>query len=183
MGAPPVKTDGFTKATAALVSGSLGSKLARVADKVRDLNTRLGFRQYSVRVVRTRWTGGRRSVGVEEVVSELDILPTPLVVDLGTLAEVVTPFGTNESGAVQVQEISHRYTEEMLLGVDPVGRQPGPDEQVYWEIQWIRPDGRPAERRRMQISAAPSYAATKFQWMLTLSQANENRNRDGEPAP
>lgn len=181
MGCDPPKRDGFTPVTPELLRGSLANKLGDVADKVRDLSSRLGFRQYTVKVIRTRWSSGRRSVGIEEVVSELELLPTPEVVDLGAISEVVTGFGTNESGSLQVTKISHRYTEEFLLGVDPVGRAPGPDEQVYYEVQFWRPDGQPAERRRMQIAAAPSYSAERMQWTVTLGQANENRERGGAP--
>lgn len=175
------KGDGFTKVSAGLIRGSLATRLAKVADKARDLNTKLGLRQYTVKVIRTQWTGKKRGLGVEEVVSETDILPTPLVIDVGAIAEQLSPFGRNETGALMIEQISHRYTEDFLLGVDPLGRQPGPDEQVYWEVQFYRPDGQPAERRRMRLAQAPFYNPMKLMWTVTLESTNENRQRDGSP--
>jgi len=171
----------FTVATAGLVSNSLMGELIPIVDCIRDLQTELGNRPYRVRLVRTTWSTGVRGRGVESVVFTRDILPTPLVVDMTSLAEVVTAVGVNEQGTVQLQEISGRYTEDQLLGEDAVGNPPGPGDNIYFEITFYRRDGLPAELRRFVKQSAPYYKASGFQWNITLVQANETRNRDGTP--
>lgn len=175
------KKDGFTVATADHFRKSLGQKLIPVVDKARDINTQLGLRPYRVKIIRTRWSGGKRSRGVEQVISELDILPTPLVVDMRGLSEVITPIGVNEQGVVQLQEISGRYSEEQLLGVGSNGDPLPSDQNVYYEIEFMRRDGAPSEKRRFIRDGLPSYNAGRVQWEVTLVSANENRSRDGEP--
>jgi hypothetical protein len=177
------KIGGFTVTTPDTLRGSLAQRLVPVVDRVRDLNTSLGMRPYRVRIVRTRWAGGRRGVGVESVVFEIDILPTPKVVDLNTLQEMVTPVGVTEIGLVQLQEVSGRYSEDFLVGVDASG-SPVPDsDDVYYEIEWIRADGKQTDRHRFTLAVVPYYAATKVQWTLTLDAQLEKRRRDGRPRP
>lgn len=184
MGCKPGDTvDGFTIASPSTLRNSLAQSLIPIVDRVRDLNTQLGVRQYRVRIVRTRWAGGRRGVGVESVIFEIDILPTPKVVDLNTLQEMVTPVGVSEIGLVQLQEVSGRYTEDFLVGVDSSG-SPVPDtDDVYYEIEWIRADGKQTDRHRFALAVVPYYAATKVQWTLTLDAQLEKRRRDGRPRP
>lgn len=175
------KKDGFTVPTPEHLRSSLAQKLIPAVDKVRDIYTQVGARPYRVRILRTRWSGARRGVGVEQVTHELELLPTPLVVDLQSLSEVLTPVGRYEQGVVQLQYISGRYTEDQLLGVGPNGDQVAPNETVYYEIEFFRRDGTPAEKRRFVVDAAPYYSALKFQWNVSLVSATERRARDGTP--
>lgn len=175
--------DGFSVASPSTLRGSLAQKLIPVVDKVRDLNTKLGMRPYRVRIVRTRFAGGRRGVGPETVVFELDVLPTPKVVDLNTLQEMVTAVGVTEIGLVQLQQVSGRYSEDFLVGVDPSG-SPVPDsDSVYYEIEWVRPDGKLTDKHRFALATAPYYNASAVQWTITLDAQLEKRRRDGRPRP
>lgn len=173
--------DGFTVPDAQTLACTLGQKLIPAVDRIRDLYTRFGARPYRVHIVRTRSSGPTRGVGVEQVVQELELLPVPMVVDMRSLTEMVTPVGVNEQGIVQLQYISGRYTEEQLLGFGPSGAPVAPNETVYYEITFFRRDGRPAERRRFVRDSVPSYNALQFQWMVTLVSALENRSRDKSP--
>lgn len=183
MGKPGDKVDGFTVATPELLKNSLARKLVPVVDRARDIATRLGARPYRVRIVRTNWTGDRRGAGIEQVVSTQELVPTPKVIDVSTLAEVVTPIGTTEIGLVQLQQVSGRYTEEFLSGVDPDGRPPAPTDDVFYEIEFFRTDGRQSDKHRFALANAPYYNATKVQWLVTLDAQVEKRRRDGRPRP
>lgn len=174
------KKDGFTRITSDSVGNNLVASLQKTVDKIRDIHTQLGRRLYIVRQVKTRWSGGARGVGIETVIDEMEILPTPMVTDLSTLTQVLTPVGLNEAGSVQVTEVSRRYSEERLLGLDADGDEPAPDEHVYWEIEYPREDGRPPLKRRFTLSSAPSIGSG-FQWRFTLSKTDEDRGRDGSP--
>jgi hypothetical protein len=182
-GQPKTKVDGFTVATPGLLKSSLAQKLVPVADKIRDLYTVFGARPYRIRLVRTRWVGGRRGVGVETVIYTMEIVPTPKVIDLNTLSEMVTPVGTSEIGLVQLQQVSGRYTEDMLLGVDADGNHVGEADDLYYEIEFFRRDGQESIKRRFALATAPYYHATKFQWNITLDSQVEKRRRDGRPRP
>lgn len=175
------KKDGFTVPTPQLVAKSLGQRLVPVVDNARDLLTRFGLRPYRVKIIRVRFAGPRRGMGPEAVVHELELLPTPKVVDMSSLVEVVTAVGVNEQGSVQLQKISGRYTEEQLVGVGPDGAQVAPNETVYYEIEFFRRDGLPSEKRRFVRDVVPTYNATSVEWMVTLVNVLEKRGRDGEP--
>lgn len=178
---PVEKKDGFSVATPDLIKRSLGQRLVNVVDRTRDINTRLGFRPYRVRIIRTRCSGPRRGMGPEAVIDEMELLPTPMVVDLKSLSEVVTSIGVNDEGTVQLQYISGRYTEEQLIGVGPDGSDVAPNETVYYEIEFFRRDGRPSEKRRFVRDSVPDYSASGVQWTVNLVNALKNRSRDGEP--
>lgn len=175
------KSGGFTVSTPELLKRSLGQRLIPVIDRVRDLATQLGTRPYRVRLIRTRFSGPRRGVGVESVVYDLELLPTPKVVDMSSLTEVITPAGMNEQGTVQLQQISGRYTEEMLVGVGPDGNQVAANEAVYYEVEFFRRDGGPSEKRRFVRDVLPFYDAGKVEWVVTLVSAVDNRSRAGTP--
>jgi len=176
------KKDGFSVSGPRLLARSLQRMLVPVVDKVRDLNTRLGMRPYRVRVVRTTWGSGERGVGVEVVVSEMELLPTPLLVDMNTLSEEVTAVGRVEVGTVTLREVSGRYTEDHLTGVDSEGNPVGDSDSLYYEVDMFRPDGQPGERRRFALASVPFYDAPRAQWVVTLDAQLARRGRDGSPA-
>lgn len=173
------KKDGFTKFTGTEANRTLASKLAPVADKLRDLNTRFGRRNYNVTIFRTRWTGRTRGQGEERIIYQQDILPTPLLADLGSLSELATLHGLDETGTIQLSEVSHRFTEDMLMGIDPEGFEPLDTDNVFYEIEFPRPDGRPGPKRRFELRSAPTYRPDQFQWFLSLEKIEANRFRDG----
>jgi len=176
---------GFTDLEHLDVRKTLTADLMPVADELRDLYTEFGLRLYIVRIVRTRWSEGRRGVGTELLLDERALLPTPRIRDL-SLREVTTEAGLEEIGAdLVVDQISpDRYTEDMLLGRDAddkVGQGPPPDVSFFYEIEFRRQDGRPARLRRFNISGAPFLAADRFMWSVRLTKALGERTRDGAP--
>jgi hypothetical protein len=177
------KVDGFDVSSAELLRDSLCRELVPVADELRNLKTVLGARPYRVRIVRTRWLGRKRGVGPEVVAHVLELLPTPHVVDLASLQETVTEVGVVETGQTVIDEISGRYSEDHLLGVDAEGNPVSSSESLYYEIEILRPDGREGQRKRFQLASAPNYVATSMMWIVTLDAAVDRRTRRGEPSP
>lgn len=169
--------DGFTVVSPGMET--LTRKLIPVADRIRDLHTKFGGRVYKVRIIRTQWSGTARGQGTESITSITEIRPTPRVVDLGSLQEVTSMMGLNEAGSVSVNQISGRFTEEVLLGVDPENRQPALNENVFWEIEYPRADGLPGIKRRFHIRSAPNYDPYGFQWSVVLEKADEDRSNVG----
>lgn len=168
----------FTQLRGAAVNRTLIAQLIPCVDSVRDLYTKFGARPYTVTLVWTRWSDGARGEGIEEVVREEPLLPTPLV-ELGGVNREVEPVGLAEVGGVDVSEISARFTEDYLLGRCEDGSDIAPDESFYWEIALVRPDGL-ATRRRFYPTGVPELHPTKFQWTVKLTKTAEDRTRSGD---
>lgn len=169
----------FTELSQADLSRTLARALVPCVDAVRDLYTCLGVRPYEVAMIRTRWSSGRRGVGVEEVVEERKILPTPLVPSLNALDTVVEAIGEQEMGEITVSQISARYTEDELLGRRPGGEESEPGEDFFWEVRLLTDDGM-GWRRRFLPHSAPHLDFLKFQWTINLLRAVADRARSGE---
>lgn len=179
---PPCSHKAFTEMRPGDVQNTLARKLIPVADSLRDLFTRFGGRPYTVRIIRTRWTGGGRGKGEEIITGELKILPTPLVMDLSALTEIIQPVGLDEVGGIRLTQVSGRYSEDQLRGLDFDGTPPDPDEQTFYEIDFLNPapgcSG--SAKRRFYIRSAPMYYSFRFQWELSLEKSHEDRARNGE---
>jgi hypothetical protein len=183
MGQPPLDGGPFTDPTGLDLKSTLQRKLIPTADKLRDILTKFGMRPYTVKIFRVKWSGGARGVGTPYIIqgSELHLLPTPKMTDLNAVQEIVQPVGLDEIGSIQVSQISGQFTEEQLRGLGPDGSEPPPDEEVFYEIEFLRSDGLPGQRRRFQLRGAPQYYAGRFQWIIQLEKAHEDRSRAGAP--
>ncbi len=171
---------GYTRPTAASLGHSLAQKLIPTADKIRDLYAKFGLRPYMVRIVKTGWSAGARGKGIENVTVVRELLPVPLVLDIGTLTEILQPIGLDEVGGIQVTQISGTLTEEDLRGLDSAGNPPGKNEQVFYEIEFPK-DGDNA-RRRFVLRGAPYYQADKFSWSIRLERQHVDRTTNGSVA-
>jgi hypothetical protein len=163
-----------------MLAKTVAAKLVPVADNLRDLQVKLGIRTYQVRIIKTRWTGGYRGDGVEIIVSSMDVLPTPLVDNVGNLSEQVQSYGLVEDGTMQISEISGRYTESEVLGWASPSQPPADDEQVFWEVEYPQTDGRGVRKRRFLPITAPAYNAENLQWTVTVTRSNPERGIGGE---
>lgn len=171
----------FTDPTSLQLNKTLARRFIPLADKLRDLMTKFGLRPYKVRVMRVKWSGGSRGVGQPSVVSELHILPTPLISDLTSLQEIVQPVGLDEVGSILLSEVSGTLTEDDLMGRGTDGESVGVDDEVFYEIEFPRPDGKASTRRRFYMTSPPHYFAGKLQWQIRLEKAHEDRDRSGDP--
>lgn len=167
----------YTLATDLDPQRTLVGSMGPCVDHLRNLYTCMGARQYAVYLVKTRWSGGRRGVGQEQVISEEAVLPTPQVFDEGALNKTQFSVGSVEQGTVRVDQVSTRYTEDQLTGRGPAGEQTPKEEQFYWEIRDVGSDA-----RRYTVNTVPVLEPLKFQWSLTLRRAQENRTRAGDPS-
>jgi len=171
----------FTDPTSIQLNQTLARQFIPLADQLRDMLTQFGLRPYKVRIVRVQWSGGERGIGTSTVVSELVLLPTPLISDLTTLTEIVQPVGLDEIGMVQLSEVSGRFTEDELMGRDSDGSPIPADQEFFYEAEFPRPDGKPGVRRRFFPRSAPQYDAGGLQWIVRLEKTHEDRGRGGDP--
>jgi hypothetical protein len=176
--------DEFTEMTREAWPGTLaGSVIVDVEDRAREIESRLGFRPYTVHVVRVRFAGGRRGDGPSEVVQDVPILPVPDIFGLDGVTRVVTAAQVLEQGSITVAGISGRYTERHLEGRAEDGSPPSSAERTFWEVTFlIGDDTCPAgQRRRFQVVGVPGYNASKGAWSVTLERAQQDRTREGQP--
>jgi hypothetical protein len=169
-----------TSLTSLDLTRTIAGRFVKVGDSLRDLNTKFGVRRCIVRQVRTKWSGGRRWSGEEAIVSEVELLPNPKVVDLSTLREVVSSTALTEAGSVVVDELSGTFTEDFLRGIDERGAIPE-DESFYYEIEFKSATTGPGVKRRFTLASNPSYVADDVRWVITLNAAQGGRQRDGSP--
>ena len=157
---------------------SLVEGLGDVADDLRQIYTDLGLRPYRVFSVIVRWTGGESGRGDAVLAGETELLPTPLVVDMKPLRGESTPAGFNERGAIELRQISPRYTEDDIRALFHI--QPLPiDYDGYLEVRVDSRDGS-TERRRFTVKGTPYRNAGRFEWSVRLTKQDENRGRSGE---
>lgn len=179
---PGPRSVAFTTPSPATFQNSLARLLVKPADALRNLLTVFGIRPYVVRWVRVRWTGGARGFGEMAVIGEPEaILPTPLILSLDGISRIVSPVGTDEQGGVLLTEVSGCYTEERLLGFGNAGEEIPADENFFYEVEFLRPDGVQGELRRFSVSGVPEYVPDQFGWRMRLERAQFDRTRSGAP--
>ena len=172
----------FTVLEGRALERTLIAALAPCVDSIRDLYTCLGARPYQINLVWTRWSGGERGCGAEDLVAVHRLLPTPKVGDMTRMRKELSPIGLDEVGELYVSEISPRLNEDLLMGMSlvvPDGCAIPKDVNFYWEVFFPRADGA-GSRRRYVPKSAPSLNATRFQWTIELLKASEDRTRLGE---
>lgn len=150
-------------------------------DELRQIAADLGARPYRVFLVTTRWSGGKRGRGVETVVSETEILPTPKVDSMSAIQLQMLDVGVDDQGSLSISEISPRYNENQLLGRNQDGSEIPEDMTFSYEVSLSRNDRDDKKRRRFQIKGVPSYEATQLQWKVQLVRSGSDRQQDGRP--
>lgn len=159
---------------------TLVSRLGPVADQLRGLAGKFGLRPYTVTLVHTYWSGGKRGVGEEIIAHEHLLDPVPKITDLTGVQSIVSPAGLVEQGEVMLTGISPSMREEVLRGVECDGHPTPLDQQFFYEVQFPLPDGQPGERRRFVTASAPYYSPGKLQWQVQLRKQVEGRQRNGD---
>lgn len=176
-------TDGFTLVQDATAEGTLIDSLTKTVDNLRDIYTQFGARQYQVLLVWTRWSGGERGLGGEDIVRELPLLPTPMISSLDAVRRDLIQVGIEEAGQVKVTQLSPRLNEDLLVGkavAVPLGTDLPEDMNFYWEIFFPRVSAH-GVRRRFIPKSAPNKNPTKFEWTIELLRASGDRGRDARP--
>lgn len=149
---------------------TLIDSLVPMVDSLRHLHDSFGTRPYKVTLVRTQWSGGRRGLGTEALVSEVDLDPTPKVTGIGGTSFDLSAVGLSEDGGVTVSQISLSYTESELFP------DLGPDEQFWYEVS-LKSDA--SHRMRFFPAAKPEQRPTEVGWVIHLKTQDVPREYDG----
>ena len=176
---------------------SLASRLAPVADRMRQLNTRFGIRPYRVFLCWTTFGGTETGEGYEQMRQRIELLPTPRVTSLDNIAFSPWHAGILQVGSLKVTEVSCvAYGEDVLRGFDqklvpgldltgPNPTIPEPWDFFYEVVEDGRGGGEP-DRPRFRLANTPHRDASKAQWEFTLERTSRERTRKdrsyfGEP--
>lgn len=158
-----------------LLGETLVGDLVEVVDELRDLYAQFGARDHRTFLVHTQWSGVRRGEGVQQVISETELLPSPEIVDLRT--RQVTSCGSIEQGDLEASEISLIYTEDQLMGRGAGGAPIDPRREFFWELRTFDDD---LDRRiRCTPTGPPIRQQQEMQWRMRLSVQRPSRGRDG----
>lgn len=151
-----------------------------LADRLRQLHTKFGARPSRLFMVWVVWDGEERGEGNERVHCELEILPTPKIVDLTSVALNPYSAGKLPVGSIRVDEVSASIPEDLLLGRNVPGGGPLPQPfDFFFEVRDDGRDGADPLRQRYRLMATPSRRATNVSWSIMLERASEDRTRKG----
>lgn len=185
---------------------TIAHRLAPTIDRIRQIATNLGTRPHRVFLTWTRWTGEARGEGAEELVGQLEVLPTPRVDSLDKLSFSLYAAGSLPVGSIQVSEISAAaFTEDLLSGrripaearccreedaasasgaIVPTTAQLAGGEEVPFPYDFfyeVVEDGRgdvPPARNRFRLLSKPFRRAGKVDWTIMLEREDPDRERD-----
>jgi len=166
------------------VGRTLTARMGPIIDRLRQLHTSFGLRPYRVFLVHVAWSGSRRGDGGATEISRREILPTPLVIDMSSVNEIIRATGNTEEGGIKIVEISSKYSQDDLMGVtldlqDPALLLTGKrNVEFFWEVVENRPRNPKPSRRRFVPNAAPELSRDTFDWRVNLTRQAGEGNRD-----
>jgi hypothetical protein len=179
---------------------TIAHRFTRLADRLRQLNTRFGMRSNRVFLTWTRWTGEARGEGREEVLARVELLPTPKVTGEASILRRAFAQGVLPDGVIVLTEISAgAFTRDQLTGLKIPG--PGPEapggtpgtpvagEQgdprsdprvdfFYELVEDGRGDAAP-DRDRFRVRSRPERKEGSLYWIVILERADQDMGRDG----
>lgn len=160
---------------------NLTTRLGKVADRVRQLNTRFGQRPYRVFLIWLTTDGEVRGEGIEREYKRTEILPTPLVESLDALRARYGAAGWIPDGNTRVSEVSTQMTADQLSGyldTSVEDKIPQPISFFYEIVEDGRGDN-PSVRQRFHLAGPPVRRPDKFDWLIILERESGDRQRDG----
>lgn len=167
--------------TSAEAKRSLAHRLGvKVGDKVRQLATKFGIRPHRCFMVWGKWTGDARGEGTFEEVTRTELLPTPRVSSLDSVALDPRMAGVLPMGTIRVDQVSVSYTEDQLTGLKFAGGKhiKEPFDFFYEIVEDGRGDD-PPPRARFRLSGKPFRRAGQVDWSILLERQSEDLDRDG----
>ena len=163
-------------------ANTVTNRLGRVADNIRQVATRLGARPYRCFLVWSTWDGGVRGEGNEIETARVEILPTPVVTSMDSIALNPQNIGLVQVGDVKVTEVSVAFTEDTLLGRTNGATQVEQPYAFCWEvIEDGRHTGILPVRTKFRVRGRPVLQADNAQWVVNLERVGDDRRRDGSP--
>lgn len=163
---------------------SLANRFVRLGDRLRQLNTKFGIRAKRVFLVWTKSSGTEVGEGDERIIARVEVLPTPKIADLSSVA--LNPFSAGKLpvGVIRVSEVTQTLTFDQLTGRRVPGRTE-PIEEPFDFYYVVQEDGRgdnQADAQRYRLFSTPNRAEGKVEWQLLLERQSREPDRNGKPS-
>ena len=156
----------------------------RIAPRLRQFATRFGIRSKRVFLVWTKFTGSERGEGNENIISRIELLPTPRVTDLSSITYQPYSAGVLPVGSVRVDKIALTVTMDQLMGKAVPGQLKGAKiEEPYGFFYEIVEDGRGdgvPMRQRFRLYGVPDRREEDVCWSIMLERVAEDLARNGQ---
>lgn len=155
---------------------TLVGDLVEVGDELRGLYAQFGAADYRVFLVHVAWSGAQRGEGTQSVLSQVELLPTPLTT-VPRRREVL-PVGSVENGDLELRGVSLTYTEDQLAGRGAGGVPVARNVDFFYELRTFDDD---LDRRiRCTPSGPPVRDQINVQWRVPLTVQRPTRGRGGQ---
>lgn len=155
----------------------------RIAPRLRQFATKFGIRSKRVFLVWSKFSGAERGEGTEAIISRVELLPTPRVVDLSSITYQPFSAGVLPVGSVRVDKVAVTYTADQLMGKAVPGQLRGAKiEEPYDFFYEIVEDGRGDPmpmRQRFRLYGVPDRNEGDVCWSLLLERVAEDLARSG----
>lgn len=151
---------------------TLIERKAAIVDRVRQKYADKGAIPHRVYVRLFKWSGGKRHIGDQEQIEEVELTPPPELQAASSQRYQVLSGGTRAEGTVRLVGISPRYTEADLDLL--IGQRDAADSV---EIHMV-PDGREGDDpliKRYRPIGKPERDVVGFQWTLALELIDQKR--------
>ena len=122
-------------------------------------------------------------MGIENDAAKVELLPTPKVADLNSVALSAISAGIVAVGSVRLSEVSLAYSADTLSGHQIPDMHedqiPEPYDFFYEVVEDGRSDPEPV-RRKFRLAAAPFMDMEQgIGWNIVLEKMSEDRSRQG----
>ncbi len=152
---------------------SIANRLGPRVDRYRQFATKYGIRPYRVFLVHTKFAGEERGVGDETEISRVELLPSPKLISLDSVALSGQSAGMLPMGSVRLELVSVTYTLDTLKGrmIPNKNEDHIPDNVTFcYEIMEDgRGDAHP-EVMRFRLAADPTRRAGQVDWAINLER-------------
>jgi hypothetical protein len=167
--------------TATEAKQSFAQRLSKIADRARNIPTRMGLRPYRVFMVWETFASGERGAGRARELARVELLPVPEVVSLDNVALRASEAGVVRLGMLQLKGVSTcSYTRDQLEGHTlPVEAQDTLPANVVFRYEIVedgRGDAKPT-RDRFRLAVTPHRDTNSIDWRITLERVGDDAPR------
>lgn len=149
---------------------TLAHRLGGRVDRIRQIATNLGIRPYRVFLTWVKWSGSSSGEGDASVYDRKELLPTPRVQNIDSIARSFFSAGALAVGQIRVDMISVGYTEDQLSGRKSGDEELPEDVDFFYEIVEDGRGDNPARRTKYRLSTQPFRKAGSVYWVVNLER-------------